>query len=510
MSNICQNLIDLISSSSQWVFTKEDCDMVVVEYQIDKFDKTLPNKIILSDLNNRDNICISYFEDDDIFASFNSTNTDSWSNFVNDLNTANKEQYTRIKITIEKNRQDNYISVYYIDKFIEYFEGLSFSNFLSVINNHFSESLIFEVQDINYTNWGTATIAFVAKGNTPVLSSIGEILRKKRVEEARVLCCCELDKYNLVPEDFFSNIHETNPLQRIFQIVCHLYTFSFIFDYSNIKNNTFEYKLNGFKTLGFRINIQKVSNILIDVNSCKTIYTIYQWLYLGGNSSDKMIIARNIVSLNLIEDKLQINDSTFDAILSNYKIYEKENVKQYIQVRNKISELLIDLQAKIGSIVDNFIGDFKKNLITLISFFISVIVIRVISKGDFISGFTDEVILLSIIFLFISFGILWYSRWELSKKIGLFEKHYEQIRTRYKDLLSEPELKEIFEDCDPKNNSSHKSFVKKQQKLYSWLWGLSIFLLFIAILIIYNNNNDSVIVNVLKSIIECCTQNTSQ
>lgn len=511
MSNVCNDIIVILTRSFQWISTEEDCDALISEYIINAFVQVLPERIDLSGLNNRDNLSISCFEDEDIVASFNSTNTNSWCDFIREVNAINKEQAIRVKIVIEKNQIDKCVSIYYIDKFLEYIKTLSFTNFLSTINNHLFECLIFEVQDDNYEDWNTTSIAFVAKGhNKPILSHISKNEKEKRINEARLLCYCDLNKYGVIPEDLFFKEEVRDPLQRIFQTVCHLYTFSFMFDYFSVKNNMFEYKLNGFKTLSASIKTDKVDKITVDNSSCKIIYEVYQWLYLGGNYNDKMIIARNIVSLNLQEDILSVNNSTFDAILSNYKIYEKDNVKQYIQIRNKISELLIDLQTKIGDIVDNFIGDFKRNLIALISFFISVIVIQVVSKDNFIGGFTNEIILLSVTFLIISMGILFYSRWELKKKVELFQKHYEQIKNRYKELLSESELKYIFEDCDPQKKSSHVSFVDEQRKLYSWLWGGSLVLLFITFVVIYNNNNNSIIIIFFKSIVKCCIQNISQ
>ena len=179
----------------------------------------------------------------------------------------------------------------------------------------------------------------------------------------------------------------------------------------------------------------------------------------------------------------------YDSILSNYKIYEKNNVKQYLQVRNELSKILLDLQAKISSIVDSFINDFKKSILTLVSFFISVMVIRVVSKGDFTGGFTNEIIGLSFVFLIISVGLLCYSRWELTKKVDLYDKQYYQLKNRYKDILSEVELEEIFEECDPKKDKSNTSFVNKQKKIYSYLWGGSILLLSIFLLVILFVNN---------------------
>lgn len=227
------------------------------------------------------------------------------------------------------------------------------------------------------------------------------------------------------------------------------------------------------------------------------MYEIYQWTYKGGNTSDKVSIARNIISLNFNPKSLELTETVFNAIRSNYKIYERQNVKQYIEVRNKLSEILIDLQGKIDKIVSDFVNDYKRNIITLISFFISIIVIKVVSKGDFIGGFTNEILILSYSFLIISVGLLIYSRWELNKGVSMFSKHYDQLQNRYKDLLSEKELNEIFIECNP-NEKSSKSFLEQQKKNYTILWFFSILVLAVALLIIFVINNMDIITEIKK------------
>ena len=65
--------------------------------------------------------------------------------------------------------------------------------------------------------------------------------------------------------------------------------------------------------------------------------------------------------------------------------------------------------------------------------------------------------------------------------------------------MSDVELEEIFEECDPKKDKSNTSFVNKQKKIYSYLWGGSILLLFIFLLVVLFINNS---VQFLKKFVE--------
>lgn len=491
MNDVGDNIIKVFSSSFELISKQETCDEFIAEYQINDLILPLSETDVIDNISGRDQIAIYFVESDDAESiDYLSTKANGWNDFIRELQ-SKITQHGRIKIQIEKRLQNCLLSIYSIAKFTEYINTLSLTQLMAVLDKRFTTSLIFEVQDEHYPEWGTNTIAFIAPNSKYRVSDIGNINRDNRINEARNLCYHEIGKYKLLPEDLFcSQYDENHPLQSAFIKACMIYTFSFVFDYSTIKNDIYEYKLNGFRTLSGQINVKQLLNIDVDINSCKLIYEIYQWLYLGGNNNDKINIARNIISLNISKDSLHIDFTALASILSNYKIYEKENVKQYLEVRNKLSELLIDLQEKISAIVDSFIGDFKKNILTLVSFFISVVVIRVVSKGDFVGGFTNEIIGLSFVFLLVSIGLLLYSRWELTKKIDLYNKHYRQIKDRYKDVLSTIELERIFEECDPQKDNTNTSFVLKQKKIYSWLWFLSILLLllFLVVVLLINNN----------------------
>ena len=506
MNDVSDKIIELFSNSFELILKKETCDEFITEYQINTLSLSPLERDVINKINERDQIAIYFFETDNAESiDYFSTNVNSWNDFVYELQIKNIQQ-GKIKIHIEKRLQNSMLSIYCIDKFTEYINTLSLSRFFAIIDIRFTTSLIFEIQDELYPEWSTNTIAFVGKDGKYEISDMENINRESIIKEAKKLCHHEIEKYKILPEDlFYSQYNGNDSLQSAFTKACMIYAFSFVFDYSALKNDNYEYKLNGFRTLSGHIEAKQLSKINVDISSCGLIYEIYKWLYLGGSKNDKINIARNIISLNIEKESLCINSSTFESILSNYKIYEKENVKQYLQVRNKLSELLIDLQGKISSIVDSFISDFKKIFLTLVSFFISVVAIRVISKGDFIGGFTNEIIVLSFIFLLISVGLLLYSRWELTKKITLYNKHYRQIKDRYKDILSGIELEKIFEECDPQKDDTNASFILKQKKIYSWLWFLSILLLSLFLVVVFFINNDISIYCIINEVI-CYTQ----
>lgn len=507
-NDISSEILSLFTNASvNPQYKKEDFSEVKVSYAFDVERIPTQNEYakITNKLNNRDTFHLSISRDGEIVENFTNRNNGSFDDYIDTLNyeliVGNSIE---LVITIEKNKIDNVLSIYYINEFVDYLNSISFLTFLNVIEKKLNnEKLILEnqLESLNNTVFSTETILLTNKQLDSELEIIKNDVRKNKVYSATSLCHWDIEKKFLLPEDLYPKVNEhTNQnLITVFQKTSLLYTTMFIFDYLSIKENSLSYKLNGYKTFGEEIATKKIADINIDFNSVDLFYKIYQWIYTGGNTNDKISIVRNIISLNYDSQTLELSKTSFDAILSNYRIYDRQNVKQYIEVRNKLSEILIDLQGKIDKIVDSFIGDYKKNIFTLLSFFISVIAIRVISKGDFIGGFTNEIIILSYSFLLISIGIMLYSRWEFSKRISMFDKHYEQLKDRYKELLSKDELIKIFDDCNPKNKKSI-SFIHQQKKLHTILWIFSIAILTIAITIIYCINNSDFILFFYKVI----------
>ncbi len=502
-STLLRRIISFFSSDSSTTYQSIVEDFSEVKIIIRQIVQQLPNKTaydnIIAEINDWDSIHISIKQDGDILSNFTNRKSDTFDNFISELD-LKVESEIELIFTIEKNKKDDIISIYFLINFIEYLESLSFIVFIGIFESQINKNrIILYNSEFEESHFLTQSIIFSNKVENIDDEAISQNYRAERKNMATSLCHWELDFNFLLPEDLYPLIENKieQRLIEIFKKASLLYTSMFFFDYLNLKNDFLTYKLNGYRTFNEKINVSSFNQIAISQSSYKLMYEIYQWSYKGGNTSDKVSIARNIISLNFNPKSLELIETVFNAIRSNYKIYERQNVKQYIEVRNKLSEILVDLQGKIDKIVSDFINDYKKNIITLISFFISIIVIKVVSKGDFIGGFTNEVLVLSYSFLIISVGLLLYSRWEFGKRVSMFNKHYDQLRNRYKDLLTEKELSDIFNDCNPSEVNS-KSFVEQQKRNYTILWAFSILILGIALTIIGLVNNINVIIETKK------------
>lgn len=416
------------------------------------------------------------------------------------------ESSISLKFIITKNIQDNYLSIYSVNHFNEYISEQSLYAFYNALNNRLTSALIFECVNDHIETFNTESISIVSKDKKIELTGIND--RLKRIHLSEGLIHWGAYKLQLLPEDIYP-ANDTNPFYNIFSKASVCLLMMYLCDHIAITEEVLYLKLCGFKSLNYAIRTTKLSDINIDKKTNEQLFQVYNWCMSGGYIADKFSIARNILSLNLGESEIKLNALIIDAVKSNFRVYEKENVQQYIQMRNEISNLLIDLQSKVNSIAESFTADFKNNLLVLVSFFTSVVVFGVISEASPFVYFSNHIIILSWCFLLISFFYWLYSYNELNKKTKLFHKHYEQIKNRYKTLLDEVELKNVFEECDPDKYDSHNSYIEWQKHKFSMLWLGSIAILFIGLGILFVFNNVSLISLVNKLIISiiCCLTN---
>lgn len=404
---------------------------------------------------------------------------------------------------VSKNICDNTLTVYEESLFTEHLQNSKLLAFLNAVNKRFKNGLYIEVWNDEFSPFGSRTICFMSKGGLPQSYNIEN--RQSRNNLQKNYCQSDGLNFVILPDDLLMD-STSNAISLLCRKACVVLSMLYVCDTTKIGDNV-EFHLCGYKTIRTVLSALKLNELDIEDGYCEKWFEIYNWAYSGGYTLDRLSISRNIISLNCNTDNVvSINESTFHSIKSNFKIFEQDNVRQYIKVRNEVSNMLISMQKEINTIVDGFTSDFKKNIIAVSTFFLTVIVIRVISKGDFTGGFTTPVMFLSLIYLGISLLLLCYSRKELDRKKNLFAKHYEQIKERYRILLSDEELKEMFEDSDPNKLQSHANYIEWQKIVYTriWLGSIIVLGLFVVFVWMVNFINCENVCKLIQAVIKCC------
>lgn len=482
------DIVYVFTQSPMNLTIQEDCESITLSFGLIKEGTLLPEEMPKSLFLDRDGITIRWKEmDSDEFDNTNYlSEQENWNVFKDEYDAEEENTEISVNISIHKKVVNHYLSVYDIDAFTKTLLDKNLLAFICAINNVFTDFLYFDIYDNTYNSWHTESIAFVRHDSDFKLHEGSFKACNRNIRHAHQNDICYIDGLNniaLLPEDFYISETKTE-LQRAFMQVCCLLSQTFLFDSSQITETQYIYKLLGLIAYPNKTyNVTHVKDLRI---ISPTIYfNIYKWVYSNGGIFDKIGIARNIISLNINEDTLALNADTFSSILSNYQIYEKENSLQYIELRNKISDILLGLQEKIDKISDGYLDGMKKNIFTIISFIITTVVIRMIGKQDVITGFSTPILVLMSALLIASLLYMWLCWYEISKKIKLFERHYSQISSRYEKLLCKNELENVFKDCNPDIDDSHASILRNRMKWITYIWGMIVGLFGIATIILF-------------------------
>ncbi|MDC6388788.1 hypothetical protein PP182_08850 [Maribacter sp. PR1] len=405
-------------------------------------------------------------------------------NFLEELNEEfihQEDEKINIKILIQKQLVNSTRNIYDFKLFTKTINALNASQFFSVFTRAFSNGSVLTFNTIGLEKpINTTSIFFVPINNTefnePTLS------RKSVISKLNTVCHYDnVDSHFLSPADFSfeDKISVDNVLLEIFDFYSNVLSIIYLFDITSLNGDILDYKINGYKSFKGSIDLSNIK-----LSYIQQYFPIFKWVYDSGNLNDKIGLSRNIITLHLNKsEEFKLDKNVYQSIQSSYKVYEKDNIKQYVEVRNKISDQLLDFNNKATKIVESFASGFQKSSLALISFYISTIVIRVLSKGDFINVFTLDAIILSTAFIIGSVIYYFVSRWEIKVQRARFVKSYENLKDRYLDLLDQNDINRILNnDSDYIDNLS---FIDKKKRIYSILWFSILTLLFCASMILY-------------------------
>lgn len=390
-----------------------------------------------------------------------------------------------IVITINKSVKDSSCTIYDFKCFVSTFDGYEVGQFFQIFSKLFGLGQFFRFKIFGLKKaFYTSSICFEPLSEYTKLQENSK--RKEIFEYFKAQChFSNVEHFCLVPSDFKLIVKddEQSELNELMNRYANLISIIFLFDITSIIGNSIEFKINGYKSIKGTSDVAK-----LHLQEFDEYYNIFDWVYNGGNLTDKIGLSRNIVSLHFkTAGELSLTGNPFQSVKSSFKVYEKQNIKQYIEIRNKISDQLLDFNNRANKIVETFASGFQKSTLALISFYLSAIVIRVLSKGDFVNIFSLDATILSLAFLSGSIIYYWVSRWEIKVQRTRFVNSYENLKKRYTDLLEPDDIKKIL------NNDTEfqqdLDFIDKKRKAYSRMWLTVVILLASSTLFLFVSYN---------------------
>lgn len=379
-----------------------------------------------------------------------------------------------IKIQIDKSVFDGKFSIY---SFPSFSEDLIQRSAIEVLNwfsklLHGEKSLKFEVYDYDIS-FCTRTIAFE--------SCEGAIFTPKIDRGQRLNACREtayfynMNTFEVIPDDFIIEgvMRSGDCLRLLFGKLATILALAYTATSASINEEMINIQISGQRIVNYELSID---NILED----EKWQNIYTWIYTDGNPTDKALIAHNIISLHCkFAALLNLDNAVFEAIKTNYNLYLRNNVNQYLDMKRDIAKFIQNVVTQVGDYAVAILEKFKANLIAIFGFLFTVVLTKIGGTQKWDEIFTRHTIYLIEIFVWGSLAYMILCFFEIHYKLKKTKQGYFQIKKNYQDVLSKAELKEVFNDDELLHGTERST--KKGMIGWSIAWGI---LLVAAIIVI--------------------------
>tara|TARA_R110002051_G_scaffold295992_1_gene361955 strand:+ start:3344 stop:4741 length:1398 start_codon:yes stop_codon:yes gene_type:complete len=290
---------------------------------------------------------------------------------------------------------------------------------------------------------------------------------------------CNFNNYSdfkYSPGDFFLAENPANDsLLVLFDKLQFIFLIVHIFDSTEIHEDTLKTKISGFKTLRHSLDFGS-----LDTTSLKLYRNIYDWVYHEKPKiEDKLGIVRNILSMYLDDDNVNIKPDVYASILSANNTYIKGNISKYIEVRNKVHDQLEQLSERVNKTLDAFYSNFQKTIFVFISYYLSIFVIRTYARIETKDIFSEQLTVMALVLLGLSFLFMIFSYCILLLERKRIKDKYDEVKERAEDILVTQDIEKLLKD--DKEYKSEIKFLNNRSYLYIVLWVITIGSFYIAL-----------------------------
>lgn len=399
-------------------------------------------------------------------------------NLVNEVfEWADDECQLSLELIVKKRVQNHRLSVYSPDLLSEYFTDTPMVRVLEDLSGRLSGELIFECM-VQISAASSSGISFECVSDNPKAVRVRNGFNRNSILEAfRENSFSRSLPHVLVPHDFNLNSETGVPgIDQFFKRACVLVSAIYLSNSSELGGDgKLDYRISGYKNLAGVVSIDELER------SLEILFKIVDWAYGDGGTSDKVGLARNVMSLHVehLQDVFG-HPEIISAINSNYQIYLKENVESYLEVKGKITDVLVDAVKKTHEIVDSFLDSFRNGIFVLLTFVLTVVVVNGLKDTSAASIFSGAYIwVVSVLSVLMSV-------WVISARFGAltqFDKAFESIeqvlKVNYCGVLEAAEIEGALNPV----RSSNRKYLRERSSYYLRLWLCIVILLVIGFVV---------------------------
>ncbi len=375
-----------------------------------------------------------------------------------------------LELRVGKVARKKTLSIYSLAAFADYLCKGSPSEILGKLSNLAETAYYLECSEITVSTH-SSLFCFGPKLKTGNYPTNPEPAHKpKHIELRSKACSIHLNSSSdFIPSDFvFDKDVLGERLSNMFARISLLCNLMSIADITKTDpNGGISYTVKGYTTE--KLTIAALSSI--DTSALKQYYAVYQWAYTDGNIIDKLGICRNLLTIHAIDGNiLKLKEGWLESITSNHAIYLKDNLKQYVDLKNKLSEQIQKGSEKASDISKNITTYLRTSIFSLTSFLLSAFLVRTLARPTNTEQaiITPSVYWLFLLIVGISVLILVYALAETNAEKIRYVKSYKAFKSRYTDLLSKEDINFIFNN--DKDFARDIRYIRNTRKKSVALW----------------------------------------
>lgn len=489
-------MVDVVKISNEIFgeFRLISCEEILFSFQI-------RYQIVASDLPSAEklaDLCSECLKRDDMRIQFHSVENFSISNTGSLIWVSAYDDYklqleqndiVDVTIKIQKQFSDETISVYNIKQFSDFLCRQKIEESFQLFAELFSggrQHIFFQVLNCD-SCIHTSSIAFSGESlSWDRTISRGSYIRN--CNDSSVFL--GRAQYSLVPQDFTVIEHAyDNSLREIkglFDRLKNVLSYLYIANTSNIVGNKailqFDPAVNGYEYT------------LEQLSGNQYAWEIYSWIYKDDGCVDRASIVRNIVNIHCktADDILNIDESIYNSAVANHVIYQRKHAEQYIELKNKLSEFIVESAGQLQELAHDLVEGFRNNFVAVIVFLMTVLLTDSINFSSFTqANVSSNIIAVCGIFTLASLLYMIVTIIAGNTKWGWLEKSYYDLKNNYKGVLDDQDIKIAVNDDVAFKNTERE--YRKVRFAISCIWLLAIVgMLVFTLAIGINSGNDEI------------------
>lgn len=248
---------------------------------------------------------------------------------------------------------------------------------------------------------------------------------------------------------------------------------------SSINDDDLFFKVIGHKSFEYKYkSIESFSKVNI-------YFKIYKWVYENERLiDDRILIFRNLVTFYLKKSSIDVVDSIYDSLLANNENYIKGNIEKYFEIRKSILNEIDNYSKVLQSSISTFSDNFQKNIILIITFFISLYLTKVFENETKLAEFSSKMLLIGLLMLVFSIIYYFFSIKILKLEENNIKEKYKRLKNRYENITNEIDLNNFLTE----NNEFDIEirYFNTKKVLLNVLWILCIIIMSLLLLISFS------------------------